>query len=321
MRRFGFSAALILGITACSQPVVRHGNETTPLSESKVTGTGKLIEADTASTAIPNELRKRIWVLPFNKSPAEHPAFAGLDSVHLLQNKMAERLTGDRSPFVAQSLAVGVDLEALKVDSSMDTAEVARIARGEGMAGFLRGEMTQLNIIEQTSPEGLLKSRTMTITMEVSYELFDANSAHRIAAGFDSESAIEKRTDIFGAGTDLRNPSDRVNDLAKTLSDRMIARLAPFASKLGWSGRILKTEGSRIYLNSGRRTGLQVGDVLKVIESPRDIFDPQSGKFVGQAPGRVKGTLKLIQYFGIDGAVAVLQSGGGILPGDRVELY
>ena len=101
----------------------------------------------------------------------------------------------------------------------------------------------------------------------------------------------------------------------------MIARLAPFASKLGWSGRILKTEGSRIYLNSGRRTGLQVGDVLKVIESPRDIFDPQSGKFVGQAPGRVKGTLKLIQYFGIDGAVAVLQSGGGILPGDRVELY
>jgi hypothetical protein len=42
---------------------------------------------------------------------------------------------------------------------------------------------------------------------------------------------------------------------------------------------------------------------------------------VGQAPGRVKGTMKLIQFFGTDASVGVLQSGGGISSGDRVELF
>jgi hypothetical protein len=84
---------------------------------------------------------------------------------------------------------------------------------------------------------------------------------------------------------------------------------------------VLRIDGTRIYLNSGRRTGILVGDVLKVIEHPREIVDPQSGDLVGEAPGRMKGTVKVIQYFGSDGAIAVLQSGGGIFPGDQVELF
>jgi hypothetical protein len=80
-------------------------------------------------------------------------------------------------------------------------------------------------------------------------------------------------------------------------------------------------KGDRIYLNAGQMTGLQVGDTLKVLDDGEEIFDPVSNQLIGQSPGRVKGTVKVIAYFGKDGSLCVLESGGGFREGDRVELY
>jgi len=76
-----------------------------------------------------------------------------------------------------------------------------------------------------------------------------------------------------------------------------------------------------LYLNVGRTSGLQVGDLLKVMDDGDDIYDPENGSHVGRVPGRLKGTLELISYFGADGSVAVIHSGSGFKENDRVEIY
>ena len=80
-------------------------------------------------------------------------------------------------------------------------------------------------------------------------------------------------------------------------------------------------EGSRIFLNAGRISGLNMGDILKVTAKGEEIYDPESGDFIGTAPGRMKGTLEVVSYFGTDGAIAVVHSGSGFRENDSVELY
>jgi hypothetical protein len=71
----------------------------------------------------------------------------------------------------------------------------------------------------------------------------------------------------------------------------------------------------------GRISGVQVGDILKVVEDGNEIYDTELGYHVGKVQGRVKGTLEIVGFFGQDGAVSVVHSGAGFKENDRVEIY
>ncbi|MDA8792718.1 hypothetical protein N9N67_05700 [Bacteriovoracaceae bacterium] len=102
---------------------------------------------------------------------------------------------------------------------------------------------------------------------------------------------------------------------------RFIPRLHKLGDKLGWTGRVAKIVGSKIYVNAGSFSGIQVGDILKVMTEGEDIFDPESGGHIGVSQGEIKGTLEITEYFGQDGSIAILHSGGSVAEGDYVRLY
>ena len=64
-----------------------------------------------------------------------------------------------------------------------------------------------------------------------------------------------------------------------------------------------------------------MGDILKITEEGDEIFDPDTGIFIGRAPGRMKGTVEVVSYFGRDGSICLIHSGSGFKENDRVELY
>ena len=114
---------------------------------------------------------------------------------------------------------------------------------------------------------------------------------------------------------------DTVRAFGRTLAQAVELSLEQTVQALSWSGRIVHIQGQKIYLNAGRRSQLKLGRLLRVMHEGHDIFHPHTGDFLGRAPGRVKGLLEVIQYFGEDGAIAVVHSGGGFEPMDRVEVY
>jgi len=304
--------SLILVLAACSRPVIRSERKEEVQTEEQ--------RAEALARA---DLKKRVWVLPFLESgePVKSKGLEKVNVTEVLQKELGTSLSEDRGPFLVTDEDIAA-LREMSVDSGTPAPDVARLGRGSGVVGFLRGEIVSLEQIEKTAPEGLLKNRTLELKLTISYELFDASSARRITGGNLTESYAETRSDLFGSGDrSIPEPQLRLIELAQKMGPKVLAKVAPFAEKLGWEGRVLRTDSNRVYLNAGRRTGIQVGDVLKVVEASKEIVDPSSGSFIGQAPGRMKGTLKVIQHFGLDGSVAVLQSGGGVRPGDRVELY
>ncbi len=102
---------------------------------------------------------------------------------------------------------------------------------------------------------------------------------------------------------------------------KAIPRIAEVSSKLDWVGRVAKIIGTKIYVNAGRQSGIQIGDVLKVVTEGQEIYDPETGALIGISKGEIKGTVEIIDYYAADGAIAILHSGGSVVEGDFVQLY
>lgn len=107
----------------------------------------------------------------------------------------------------------------------------------------------------------------------------------------------------------------------KVAARKFVPNVVRIGSKLDWMGRVAKIIGTRIYINAGRNSGINLGDILKVITEGQEIYDPETGAMIGMSPGEVKGTLEVTDFFGADGAICTLHSGGSVTEGDFVQLY
>ena len=102
-------------------------------------------------------------------------------------------------------------------------------------------------------------------------------------------------------GTKEKGPFSEEKAKMKAI-DLTIAELSRSLSRelegLDWFCRVAKVEGEEIYINAGRLTGLNVGDVMEVfrLQGPGD-------------PGEVKGKIQISAWFGIDASIGKLIQG------------
>lgn len=165
----------------------------------------------------------------------------------------------------------------------------------------------------RTTFEAHLKMRVLSVRSQkeifntiktVTYSLDDIRVAERVTA----DQFIESNPEL----------------VEKVIVDGFLEFLPQITKPLGkmnWEGRVAAIQGEKIYINVGSMSGIQVGDLLRVFEEGTEVFDPELGTSIGKAPGRVKGTLEVVSFFGHDGSVAIIHSGGGFKENDRIELY
>lgn len=102
---------------------------------------------------------------------------------------------------------------------------------------------------------------------------------------------------------------------------KLLPSLIEAIEKLTWKGRVALVSEDKIYINGGKDSGIQIGDVLKITQEEKNIFDPETGEFIGKTQGNTKGFIKVIRHFGEDGSVATIQSGSDFKANDKVKLF
>jgi len=300
----------VIFVASCSQPVRRDG-------EKKV-------------EALPNnmdgmpDIKKRLWIFE-PKAPAVIPEGIQFQKIkNKLHGLLLNEFPKEPSPYLVQGLE---DIEVFKssgLESMADAKGISKALKGSDITGFVFSQITQIEVkVDAKTKEGLLRKKVHTLQMTFHVELHDVGGARKVAERDFIENYSETRSEVLGLtdSESIPDPDSRMIELFPALVTKVRNWAQAFAPKLAWYGRVLRVDGGRIFLSAGKTSGLLVGDVLKVLESPKDVIDPQTGIFMGLAPGRMKGTVKIVQYFGADGAIAILQSGGNISPDDRVELY
>ncbi len=100
---------------------------------------------------------------------------------------------------------------------------------------------------------------------------------------------------------------------------QIIDNLTDHVRMIDWSARVIKVEKKRILINAGRLSGLQAGQNLRVYAKGNEIKDPTTKLSLGKAQGALKGTIKVIDFFGLDGAICEPLAAGKFKQDDMIK--
>lgn len=264
-------------------------------------------------------LRKRAVILPFwNDTPVkgkfEVAAKNSLRDMLLEQNRLN---VVDERDVSLRSQDFYLDADKLNV------AHVAENGRKWGVSLVVVGRIAKIAFRKKDDDVGILRPSAAKAAASVELRLVDVAQAKEIALGLGAGLSETSSINLFGENA---NDTDTVRNeiVAEAVADA-IRKAMPALNKeidrIQWRGKIAKLNGAKIYVNAGRATGLAAGDILKVSSQGQDIFDPETGLFLGRTGGDLKGTLEVMEYFGEDGAIARVHSGANFQEGDTVQLY
>lgn len=263
--------------------------------------------------------RKRVMVLPFIDSPArsEKASQAARDAFVRAMRKTDDFVIVSNTDFPK-------DIATYFKNGEYDLESMGKIGGGMGLAAIIEGRIVDIKAKRIGDEVGLVRQVKARVNANVQIRVVNTKNGHVILNETRSAEIEDTTTRVAE-----RSFSDRFLEEDPKLIEAVVSkafqgtvpRIVQSIEKLSWEGRVALVKGDRVYLNAGRLSGLQIGDILKITEDGEDVYDPESGALIGRVPGRLKGTVEVISYFGKDGAISLVHSGSGFRENDRVELY
>lgn len=313
MKNFSFVIlALILASCARSPAYKREAGISRPQSE-------KEREKTIESVQKFSSLKKRAVLLPFwNDTPIK-----GKFEIQS-KNALKESLLEQNRLNIVDERDVTLRSQDFYLDADkINIAHVADNGKKWGVSLVILGRISKIAFRRKDEDVGLLRPSSAMAAASVELRLVDVNTAKEIALGQGAGTSESTSMNLFGV--DREDNEEYRNEIVTEALADAIKKALPALNKeidrIQWKGKIAKIAGVKLYVNAGRATGLNIGDILKVSSQGQDIFDPDTGLFLGRTAGDLKGTLEVVEYFGEDGSISRVHSGANFIEGDIIQLY
>jgi len=115
--------------------------------------------------------------------------------------------------------------------------------------------------------------------------------------------------------------SEKAKIKALDLSIEIIAEdLLKTILALDWHARIASIEAEKVYINAGRLSGLEKGNILEVYTPGTQVVDPSTKISLGKTKGSFKGEIEIVELFGVDASWAKVKKGSAFSATDLVYL-
>lgn len=306
MHRIFLSILLIISFGCSSNPIKRtdHGRR----------------ERGEAPKQIISNVKKKVALLTFFNEAPYGGEDLGITATEELRREISR--AGD---FIIDPVAhkiFGTSKE-IYVGGGVKLVQLSRQAKTAGVNFVVFGRVIDARVREKTDEIGIVRKTKSYTDSSVEVRIFDVNSNKDIFIETIQGYADDSTYRFFGSSREdrLSYRQDLLRYGVKVAVRRFIPKIVDISSKLDWVGRVARIIGTKIYLNAGRESGLNIGDILKVMTEGAEIYDPETGALIGVSKGEIKGTIEVIDYFGPDGAIAILHSGGSVIEGDFIQLY
>ncbi|MES3038137.1 MAG: hypothetical protein V4736_09545 [Bdellovibrionota bacterium] len=311
-KRIFINLIISILVTGCSS--LERRNEA-PGSTRSVEDKSAIVTSKTAT----HDMKKRLLVLPFLVDMPGAPAQINREA----QSQFISEL--NRTGEVLALDEKIVDTKGALKNSNYDFKTLAMQGNKSGVTAFFEGKILEVKAQRSAPQVGVFRKVKTVYVCKVRARMAAARSGKELMNTVKTVTLEDTSTRV---GESPRYADDMLNEnpeLVKQLIQDAFKEFMPqiidLMEKQTWEGRIAAIQGERVYLNVGSASGLQIGDLLKVMDEGQEVYDPETGGFVGQVPGRLKGTLEVISFFGQDGSISVIHSGAGFKENDRVELY
>jgi len=268
-----------------------------------------------------NTMKKRLVILPFlDGSDKVFPP----DWKEQARLALAKDLNLTGQVMVIQAQDLKINNEEFIKNAEYDLLALSKPANAAGVVAVIEGKILDFKLRKEADKIGVVRSLKITSEAQVQIRMVLARTGREVFNTVKTVTLEEDETRLAERVSEdqkVQRNSQMIGQMMSEAFRDFTPQLLASLDKISWEGRVAAIQGDRIYLNVGRISGLQVGDLLKVSEESEDIYDPETGRHIGRVPGRLKGTLEVVNYFGQDGSIAVIHSGAGFRENDRVELY
>ena len=265
-------------------------------------------------------IKKKIALLSFyNESPM------GGDDLAVTATEEFRREISKSREFLIDPDAENIfgNSKEIYAGGGIKLAQLARKAKMSGVNIVVFGRIKEARIRQKSDEIGFVRKVKSLAESYVEIKVYDVLTNKELFSETVDGNISDDNLRFYKAESEdnLAYRQELLRYSVKVAVRKFVPRVAKVGSRLDWMGRVAKIIGTRIYINAGRSSGINLGDILKVITEGQEIFDPESGAMIGMSQGEVKGTLEVIDYFGQDGAICTLHSGGSVTEGDFVQLY
>ena len=309
-----FSSLLLLTFTGCAALSGSRSNDQKPNIDVR--------EVPPVTRGEDDQPRHRLLVLPFLDERTDRSSQA---SAEVARQAVVRELLQTRQFVVVSNSDFPQDPKKyLTEENEYDMPQISKLASAMGVAAVVEGKILSIRAKRVGDSVGLIRQTKAQIATQVRLRAYAGKNGKEIlneVRAADVEATTTRVGDEGESAARLADDPDLIRSAVRKAFVSAIPNLTRAVEKLSWEGRVAMVAGERVYINAGRLTGIQVGDILKVTEEGDDVYDPETGRFIGTAPGRLKGTVEVVSYFGKDGAVTVIHSGSGFQENDRIELY
>ena len=189
-----------------------------------------------------------------------------------------------------------------------------------GLNAIVTGAVSQFGVKQKSATYLVGASKTQTAEATVDVRLIDATTGQVVYADSGNGVYEESSTQVLGVGGAKGYDETMEGKALRAAISRFIDNLVQRMEAMEWSGKVAAVDADEITVNAGRKTGLAVGDRLRVFGEGREVIDPDTKVSLGRKPGKEKGGIAVTDFFGEDAAVCRKVRGEGFAVNDIVRL-
>lgn len=267
-----------------------------------------------------NPIKKKIALLTFyNESPM------GGEDLAIVATEEFRREVSKSREFIIDPDGENIfgNSKEIYAGGGVKLVQLARKAKNAGVNIVLFGRIKEARVRQKSDEIGFVRKVKSLAETYVEIKAYDVLANKELFTETVDGNISDDNMKFYQAESEdnLAYRQDLLRYSIKVAVRKIVPKIIQMGSRLDWMGRVAKIIGTRIYLNAGRNSGINLGDIMKVITEGQEVYDPESGAMIGMSQGEVKGTLEVVDYFGTDGAICILHSGGSVTEGDFVQLY
>lgn len=263
--------------------------------------------------------KKRIFALAFmNATP-----LGGQEFGEFLSEELMRELRTTGKAIVPDNLKPESSSADFFSGDKVRLGPLVREGKRLGVSLLIVGRIKKITYRTKGDDVGLFRQQKAIAATDLEMRIFDVINSKEVLLDEKSTDSSASHLNIFSdeQGDPKSQRAELVRMALRSGAEIYAKDTGRALDKLSWEGRIAKVSGGHVYINAGRATGLNIGDILKVLTVGEDVYDPVTGAYMGRARGEAKGTLEVVDYLGADGAVASVHSGGNFADNDIVQLY
>jgi hypothetical protein len=202
--------------------------------------------------------------------------------------------------------------EGFKFENLSEPSVMKRAHQSLGIQAFVLGTVTDVSLLSSKASEASDEEVSFATT-KVEIRLVDASTGNPLKTFIG-------RSPIFG--TKETGENSRGKAVLKAIDfglDDISEGFLRQLDLLDWATNVAKVDGENIYLNAGKLSGVRIGDTLEVFEPGKEILHPNTNLSLGWTTGKLKGTVRVTDLFGVDAAVGTIVQGSGFSSNDVVK--